>query len=569
LALRKSPTLARRITEDFPRLDVLHCYTHPITSESEGTGTRGLESLWRKRADVAKIAHVCELYFEWGVEEKVIKRFRSFLWPGAVLRTLLQTALEKDNRDGAGVVTPSKRGEGGVETPSKALARTLGGLALSADSDDDNDNDNDNDNDSDNDNDNDNDNDIKLITAIHGERRHASTDNTLEYRLEIDPRELVARARSGIQGLRQELEDSAAAGGLDDDDDEDDDDDGEDDKKKKRGVKTPPPDPDSKLRLWMPAVMVQYACPGLVRDFLERMASKQAKKSKKGKTTKDKVRRKEEEEVEVDEESATAKPVRSKKAKDMFIAGKAKVPDECGASNDDDPPPISKFRPSTAGKPAVIPVKPSQATATASGPSGSGSQPKSATQLLDEDLFWTSSQSLPHNSKPRTKQAHADAERPLIPRPFPLDLDDLFTEPNHASSPIPAPSRKYSSSSASSGDLDLTHAPLKKSHRKSTKHSSPRVPSRPLSPSPHRSQVSSQMKPLHRAMARSAASKAAALDTADDEVIVISSDSDESPPPKTKARAKLVKNNSDNAASRKVLAPSNLNYLDSEVIDLT
>ncbi|KAF8523816.1 hypothetical protein JB92DRAFT_3109797 [Gautieria morchelliformis] len=177
---------------------------HSITSEPEGMATWGLNSLWSNQADVAKIAHVCEMYFEWEVEATVIKRFRSFLWPGAILRHLWQTVLVKDMRDRNHV----------------APARTLGGNTLDADSEEE-------------------DGNIKLVVAIHGESRHAPTDATLEYCVEIDPRELVARARTGIQGLRQELADSAAADALDEDNEDVEED---EDKKKKRGPETPDPD---------------------------------------------------------------------------------------------------------------------------------------------------------------------------------------------------------------------------------------------------------------------------------------------------------------------------------------
>ncbi|KIJ23865.1 hypothetical protein M422DRAFT_72490 [Sphaerobolus stellatus SS14] len=231
-ATRKSPSVAKRITEDFPRLDVLRCYTHPITSESEGVGMRGLDALWNIPFDVAKIARVCEMYFEWGIERTVIKRFRSFLWPGAVLRTMLQIARERD-ADGS-----SANPNSNVETPSKALARTLGGLDLREEAD------------------TDDEELFQLVKKIHSERQHSSTDNILEYRLEIDPTEFVAKARSGIQGTRIETEDSAAARfGSDVEDD-----DGEEVGKKRRGTK-PPPDPNSTLRIWLPAVMVDRFIP--------------------------------------------------------------------------------------------------------------------------------------------------------------------------------------------------------------------------------------------------------------------------------------------------------------------
>ena len=496
-------------------------------------GPRGLDSLWRKRADVAKIAHVCEMYFEWGVEKTIIKRFRNFLWPGAVLRNLLQIALERDKRYRSGVSTPSKRsGEESVETPTKALARTLRRMELDVESSDDD--------------------ESKLIIAIRGERRHASTDETLEYRLEIDPRELVARAKSGIQGLRTELEDSAAAGTFDDDEDED------EDEKKKRGLKAPAPDPDSKLRVWMPAVMVQYACPRLTTSYMERKTVKEEKKGAKSKKGK-KVRQ----EGDEGDESTPVKPVKPVKPKmtknNSKKAAKAKV--SYGSENSSDDSALIEVKTGNAKKATAIPVKPILATSISNSPS---SQCKFTTQIVDENPFLASSiMSIQRNLEPKTKQAirpqleieksPSSSKASLIPRPFPLDIEDVFTVPRQPQSPTSMPSRKYSFSSASSADLEFA---LKKSPRKSIKQTSPRKPSLGASPSPQRPLFAPKMRPLHRAAARVTASKP------DDGVIIISSDSDDAQP-NTKASSKALHNN-----SRKALVSTNLIF-ESDVIDLT
>jgi holliday junction resolvase GEN1/YEN1 len=548
LAPRKSPTLAQRITDDFPRLDVLRCYTHPITSESEGMGTRGLNSLWSNRADVAKIAHVCEMYFEWGVEATIIKRFRSFLWPGAVFRHLLHTALGKDMRDRNHVGTQSKRNTGGVETPSKALARTLDGITLDAESEDEDD-------------------DIKLVVAIHGERCHASTDGTLEYRLEIDPRELVARAKTGIQGLRQELADSAPADALDEDDEDGED---EDEKKKKRGPKAPPPDPDSKLRVWMPAVMVERAYPGLTKNYIEQKTAKKAKKETKRvkgeKSKKGTMIRHQDSEPEEEEESTPAKAVKTRTTMDDFTKLAHVKVSYASAGTSESEQPIDK--PSRAGntrKVAGVPVRPILATSSSNSQS---SQSVMATQLLsDDDPFLATTvhmhrnpktKTYPRNrSQPRTKTSPTSLSSSLHPRPFPVDLDDVFTAPSHRPPAISAGTRKYSSGSESSGDLETPREPYKKSPRKTTEHTSPRKPSRMASPSPQRPILAPQMKPLHRAMARSTTS------TSDDEVIIISSDTDDAQFT-TKASAKPPP-----TRIKKTLACSSRLDEASEVIDLT
>ena len=286
---RKSPALAKRITDSFPNLDVLRCYTHPITSESDTTrgvkGSKsGLETLWQKTPDISKIAHVCELFFEWGVEETVVKRFRSFLWPGAVLRQLLQAALERDARRASKHTPPTP------ETPSKTLARTLHRLELDSSAPPSSDTDAGSHSDTGSHSET---NLSQLIVGIRSERRHTSTDHTLEYRLEINPSTLVAHARAGIQGLRKEMKDSAGGGwvgGGDDDGDGDSDwfgegeGGGEDEEREDDGThKTTSVDPECMLRIWIPAVVVQQACPELVRAYVERKEEKAAKKAGKGK----------------------------------------------------------------------------------------------------------------------------------------------------------------------------------------------------------------------------------------------------------------------------------------------
>ena len=530
LAPRKSPTLAQRISENFPRLDVLRCYTHPITSESQEAGARGLNSLWKKQADVAKIAHVCEMYFEWGVEETVIKRFRSFLWPGAVFRELLQIALEKDNQNRTHTSTPPKRTGGGVETPSKALAQTLRGMVLDAESD--------------NDDDDDDDDGFNLVIGIHGERRHASTDDTLEYRLEIDPRGLVARARSGIQGLRTELEDSAAAGVFDDDEDED-----EGGKKKKYGPKTPPPDPDSKLRVWMPAVMVQYAYPILTKDYLERKTAKEEKKNR-GKGKKGKVRQEDSEE----DESTPGKHV---KAKSMMMkhskkAEKVKVSDDIEGSNDDLPIGKVMVKVGTARETVATPAKP---TLTTSSSNPHSPQSKIASLLTDEDPFLVSTtRNTRRNLEPKTKEAirpllgieqSSPSKSSLAPRPFPMDLGGVPAPPRHRHI------RKHSFNSAFSADFGIARAPLKKSPHKSPEHTSPHKPTRGISQSQRRPLLAPKMRPLHRATAR--------VTSKSDEIIIISSDSDDGQP-NMKTSAKPL--------DSRALTPANLNF-ETEFIDLT
>lgn len=256
---KKHPALAKSIPETFPDIDILLSYTNPVTSESMGKAKNNLQLTWSKEPNLGKLAATCEFYFEWGYREAIIKRFRSVIWHSAILRILRRTVLDLD----AGRIaneevvpgTPQKTKHSSpksVRTPSKMIAKhfsscTIGELkGYLSDSEDDG--------------------SERLIVKVHSSRRHVSTDGVLEYRLEIAPAQLVRIAESGIKGLRQpEGPDEWA------------DDDEEDSSKKK-----PPPDPESHMRVWMPACMVALVEPHLVEDFEAAQRKKQEKTSAKG-----------------------------------------------------------------------------------------------------------------------------------------------------------------------------------------------------------------------------------------------------------------------------------------------
>jgi hypothetical protein len=266
----KKPSLAKTIPDSFPDIDILLSYTNPITSATDAGARRThTPPEWNREPNLAKLAHVCELHFEWGLKDTIIKRFRTVLWPSIVLRALRRSALEADTK---AVVLPtsspvrereSPRDAPG--TPSKVLARHFSSMALEADSGED-------------------DSSLGgLIVKIHGSRTHAYTDGLLEYRLEIAPSQLVHLASAGIQGLRKPADttydvlpsESEDSGEVDDEDGHA----GTGRKKKRRGG-GPPPEPGSHLRVWMPACMVRYVLADLVDGYEAAIEAKRAKKSK-------------------------------------------------------------------------------------------------------------------------------------------------------------------------------------------------------------------------------------------------------------------------------------------------
>ena len=261
----KQVALANAIPEDFPDIDILLSYVKPLTSESMGRESNNLKHTWSKEPDVAKLASVCELYFEWGYKEVIIKRFRTVMWHSIVLRILRRAILDLDKRSASAVpfTTPRKEAKGKERseygTPSKMIAKYFSSLGVSApgevyvsgsESEEDKD---------------------RLIVKIHSSRTHASTDGLHEYRLEIAPRQLVRLAESGIQGTR-------VAEGPDEWASEDGEEDDEESEKRKKG----PFDPETHLRLWMPSCMVKLVEPKLVKEYEDIQEQRRMKETKKG-----------------------------------------------------------------------------------------------------------------------------------------------------------------------------------------------------------------------------------------------------------------------------------------------
>ncbi|KAH9024834.1 hypothetical protein EDB84DRAFT_1615071, partial [Lactarius hengduanensis] len=207
----------------------------------------------------------CELHFEWGLKDTIIKHFRTVLWPSIVLRALRRSALEAGAAAAPGVREREPL-QDVFGTPSKLLARHFSSVGFGA---------------RDTGGDGDGGGLQELIVKVHSLRMHAYTDNILEYRLEVAPAQLVHLACAGIQGLRKpadttydvlpsEFEES----GGDPDDDGD-----TGGRKKKRGACSQA-EPDSHLRMWMPACMVHPALPDLIQRYEAELEAKHAKSSK-------------------------------------------------------------------------------------------------------------------------------------------------------------------------------------------------------------------------------------------------------------------------------------------------
>jgi holliday junction resolvase YEN1 len=289
---RKNKALASSIPESFPPIEVLEAYIRPLTSESEG---KVPHFAWAKQPSLKEIANNCERNYEWGVKPLIIKRFRTVIWGGALMRVLRAAVMQGDEKEAGqarrmetGIPFTPKNGRRvadlAVGTPSKLITQCLSRLELESprrlrdvdpfsnesqpilE-------------------------DEPLLVKIHSLRTHASTDGVLEYRVEIAPAQFVRMTEEGLLGLKSEDSIDVANFGkrkalLDDDEDFGDvDEDGSGAGKK--GKETAKP--NDHMRIWVPACMLEMVQPSLVEEFEGIAAAKEQKKRDKEQRAKDKA----------------------------------------------------------------------------------------------------------------------------------------------------------------------------------------------------------------------------------------------------------------------------------------
>ncbi|KAF7790323.1 hypothetical protein EIP86_001277 [Pleurotus ostreatoroseus] len=270
-----------RISDTFPDLAVMDAYANPVCSGRADQEAFNAVHL-RDKGDLSlsQAAGFCEAHFdEWGYRSMIVKRFRDLLWNAAVVSVLRRAALEadekeKNKRSARGELDLHLRGpltpaiSDAVGTPTSLVTKYLspavsdpyadifvnrGTLPEAATSAAD---------------------PYPLIKDIVSERRHVSTDRLLEYRVVINPRQLVDLTQKGIKGKHPE---PSAAPNQDLPDI-----DGfypASEAHRPRTPKKPPPEPYSVQRLWLPASIMRQVHPGLVQRYEREKAEKAARKA--------------------------------------------------------------------------------------------------------------------------------------------------------------------------------------------------------------------------------------------------------------------------------------------------
>ncbi|KAE9389381.1 PIN domain-like protein [Gymnopus androsaceus JB14] len=207
-----------------------------ITSETSGRSelyndlmvTNGGQHGWlRKDPSLPMLAEVCECY---GFMDNVIKQFRTVIFEGVTLRIMRRAALLRQSQafDASTISLEHIRSH----FSSINFTPENGNSPCPT-----------------------------FIKDISMTRTHESTSKTLEYRVAVDPTILVQLTASGVKGTRPN------------------------DKNEPPKKKNEYPDPTLPLKLWIPAVLVREAVPGVIEAYEEFQRRKEEKKAGKGKKT--------------------------------------------------------------------------------------------------------------------------------------------------------------------------------------------------------------------------------------------------------------------------------------------
>ncbi|GAA95947.1 uncharacterized protein L969DRAFT_92024 [Mixia osmundae IAM 14324] len=178
---RRYKVLADSITPTFPRMDVLMHYVRPATTACSEFASFRRDITWTRAPDIEAIVRLCvakesQQGFEW-THHELLKYLSGNVYPGLIMHELRLSALELPTLaacSSASATTPL--------TPSRKLARQLDTLGLATPK------------------------KAKPVSWLLSKtcrkivrtRKHHSTDDTLEYRVEIDPSYFVEQVKANL-----------------------------------------------------------------------------------------------------------------------------------------------------------------------------------------------------------------------------------------------------------------------------------------------------------------------------------------------------------------------------------
>lgn len=267
---RKQPKLADSLPDAFPNQNVLRAYVQPVTTESEARLAGGSPPMpqvaWHHEHSLPALAQFCEEKFEWGTMQTIPERFRRLLWRASVIRMLRRAMLDLDHDCGEGtchVISPEKESRKelcagatprrqdtcrtAIGIPSETITKHFASLhspaSLPSDDTDVNE-------------------EHPLISNITASTTtHSTTDFLAEYRVRLDPYQLVRLTQAGIEGNRDEPVKAS---------------DGSADNVSADSRKAA--DPFSLFRIWVPACMLRPVEQDLVNAYEAEQETKHAKR---------------------------------------------------------------------------------------------------------------------------------------------------------------------------------------------------------------------------------------------------------------------------------------------------
>lgn len=89
---RQHAALAAAVPPKFPDVNIARLLVSPSLLSPDRYA-----NLDTPRAmDLARLGQLCELYFAWGSSVEILKTFRTALWPGEIVRTLINEGLKEE-----------------------------------------------------------------------------------------------------------------------------------------------------------------------------------------------------------------------------------------------------------------------------------------------------------------------------------------------------------------------------------------------------------------------------------------------------------------------------------------
>ncbi|KAG1888233.1 PIN domain-like protein [Suillus subluteus] len=96
---RKYPTLAGSIPADFPSVEIMRLYLHPVTTWSDSASSSSLPQFNPTQPNITRLTAFCQDRLGW-MRPKIHKYLRNNFWPAACMRALCQLRTDDGDPEG-------------------------------------------------------------------------------------------------------------------------------------------------------------------------------------------------------------------------------------------------------------------------------------------------------------------------------------------------------------------------------------------------------------------------------------------------------------------------------------